>query len=411
MSDERERDEFFNVKPFVFPLGAEVRGRERGALEPQPGGIPPLFPDEVKPKIPFVEADPNGIRAEPELELRPAIEILSFETFIGERDEQADPLLGSSDDMILSAGGVLLMYGDGGAGKTTLSVDAAFHLAAGDDWIGLDTGTPLNVILIENEGPRQPFRERLERKAEAWQGSPFAANLHVLKEPWTRFEFSSVEQRQGLAEAVDLLEADVVMIGPLASVGASGAGTPDDVSEFELLIGDLRARASRQFALWIVHHENKSGDVSGAWERWPDTLVHIQAQGNGHTKLVWRKARWASTLHGTSSDLVWREGFSFETADPPDRDLRSEIIAWIEPVGWSTLEEIRKKESGIGAQKDKVRAVLEGLVVEGVLEFAQGAQAGRRHPGAKCWRLRSTIEVDEDEIERLLEKYDGELGG
>ena len=46
-----------------------------------------------------------------------------------------------------------MVYGDGGAGKTTLCLDLACHLAGGDEWLGIDVAAPLSVLLIENEGP------------------------------------------------------------------------------------------------------------------------------------------------------------------------------------------------------------------------------------------------------------------
>ena len=35
-----------------------------------------------------------------------------------------------------------MFYGDGGAGKTTLAIDLAFHLAAGEDWLGIPVRGP-----------------------------------------------------------------------------------------------------------------------------------------------------------------------------------------------------------------------------------------------------------------------------
>ena len=38
---------------------------------------------------------------------------------------------------LIPEGGDVMVYGDGGAGKTTLCLDLACHLAAGDDWLGI----------------------------------------------------------------------------------------------------------------------------------------------------------------------------------------------------------------------------------------------------------------------------------
>jgi hypothetical protein len=48
----------------------------------------------------------------------------------------AEPLVGGSDSNLIPEGGLVMVYGDGGAGKTTLTADLEMHLAAGDAWLG-----------------------------------------------------------------------------------------------------------------------------------------------------------------------------------------------------------------------------------------------------------------------------------
>ena len=62
----------------------------------------------------------------------------------------------------------------------------------------------------------------------------------------------------------------------------------------------MKAATSRPYAEWLVHHTNKQGDVSGAWTRVPDTLLHVQGRGNGRAGLRVEKSRHSSRWHGTS---------------------------------------------------------------------------------------------------------------
>jgi RecA-family ATPase len=48
-----------------------------------------------------------------------------------------------------------------GAGKTTLVIDLAYHLACGDPWLGFAVDRPLQVLVIEDEGPRSSFQAPL----------------------------------------------------------------------------------------------------------------------------------------------------------------------------------------------------------------------------------------------------------
>jgi hypothetical protein len=86
--------------------------------------------------------------------------IVDFTTFVSTEEPSAEPLLGSATETILPADGMLLMYGDGGAGKTTLTIDAVSHLASGQNWLSVDVERPVKTLLIENEGPRGKFRHK-----------------------------------------------------------------------------------------------------------------------------------------------------------------------------------------------------------------------------------------------------------
>ena len=70
----------------------------------------------------------------------------------------------------------------------------------------------------------------------------------------------------------------------------------------------------------LVHHENKGGKVSGAWEGAGDTLFHVQGQGHGRTRLYVQKARWSSAHHATALNLAWTDGDGFEVEENPELD-------------------------------------------------------------------------------------------
>jgi hypothetical protein len=354
-------------------------GLGAGILEPR------TAPEEARRHL---HAVPDGAKA-PIASPAGPLRIVPLEEFTSVTEDSAAPLIGEIDDSLLTASGTLLMYGDGGAGKTTLSIDAMAHLAAGTTWLGNTIPRQLRLLLIENEGPRGPFRRRLHTKIERWDGDPFVANVHVLEEPWTRFTITESSYRHELAQQINTLQSDIIILGPLASLGAKGTGTPDEVNEFNELVNDLRYHAAYPFSLWIVHHENKQGDVSGAWERWPDTLVHVSAQGNGRTRVHWRKVRWSSRLHNTSINLLWGDNASFTIDEARVRDLHTELLeAFQNDDRWRTA---REAAGLIGANQDNVRDALMALVETEQMSVQIGPE-GRR-PNAKCWRLKTDSEA------------------
>lgn len=236
------------------------------------------------------------------------VHVVSFDTFTAVDEASDTPLLGTSDQTILPLGGTLMMYGDGGSGKTTVSIDIVVHMAAGRSWMDFPVPRPVRTLLIENEGPRGKFRRKLAEKARTWPGPPFTQNISVMEEPWTEFNLREESHRQGLADVIGRDDIDIVMMGPLVSLGMIGEGQSSGITEFMELVSDIREKASRPWTLWIIHHESKSGDVSGAWSKVPDTLIRVDAITHGWTRMTFRKVRWASDFHGKVMNMEWKEG-------------------------------------------------------------------------------------------------------
>jgi hypothetical protein len=138
-----------------------------------------------------------------------------------------------------------------------------------------------------------------------------------------------------------------------------GAGTPAEVREFVVLLNAMRAQVKHPVAVILVHHDNKSGQVSGAWGPIPDTLVHVALMGHGRTRLLWEKARWASAIHGTSQNLRWAEGESYELEEREEISedtIREALLAAIaEHPGVGSWRQIREKLRGNDADKARIR--------------------------------------------------------
>lgn len=297
----------------------------------------------------------------------PGLRFVPLSEFVEVDEPGAEALLGDSDDVLIPQGGDVMVYGDGGAGKTTLCVDLAFHLAAGDDWCGVEIPKAVRVAIVENEGPRPLFRQKLRRKAEAWRGSDIGDRLLVLDHPWAAFTFADPAHRAWLAEAIVSFGVGIVFIGPLTRIGMNQAGTLQETRDFASLLADVRARAERPVTFAVVHHENKSGQVSGAWEGAGDLLLHVQAQGHGRTRLLVQKARWSSHWHGRSLQLLWADGESFTVAADAALDadeIADRILDAVRTKGGRSWNAI---ESAVGGNATKAKEVRDRLLEGGRL--------------------------------------------
>jgi hypothetical protein len=294
------------------------------------------------------------------------LEAVPLEQFAAVEEAGAEALVGEPGDVVIPVGGDVMVYGDGGAGKTTLCVDLAFHAAAGDDWLGIPVARPACVLLVENEGPRALFRAKLRRKREGWTGSLVEGRLLVVEAPWAKLSFDDQACREALATLICDHGIDVVIVGPVTRSGMNEAGTLQHVRDFMQLIAAVRELAERHVTFVLVHHENKGGQVSGAWEGSGDTLLHVQGQGHGRTRLYIQKARWSSSHHATALNLMWTDGDGFEVEDKPvldDQAIADMILAAIQDdpgAGWGQLEQMTP-----GVNRQRRRDVRDGLFAAG----------------------------------------------
>jgi AAA domain len=320
---------------------------------------------------------------------------VTLEEFVGVDEPGAQALLGDNDAAVIPEGGDVMIYGAGGAGKTTLALDLAFHLAAGEEWLGIPVPRPTRVLLIENEGPRPLLRKKLRRKREAWAGAELADRVRVFDRPWGEFSLQTEEWRQRLADVVAAHKIDVVIVGPLTRIGMNDAGTLQEVVAFMELVVDVRRLCGRPVTVILVHHENKAGAVSGAWEGSGDTLLHVKSAGNGHTVVRVQKARWSSLHSGKTLKLAWTGGEGYEV-EADERDYRTEVVQLLAKREWLTVGEIaapvEHDPPGVGAGEKTVKAILEGDPE--TFEFQTGADARAlgRSFNAKLWRLGQTAE-------------------
>lgn len=310
--------------------------------------------------------------------------LVTVEDFAAVDEPGAEPLVGAPGQIVIPEGGDVMIYGDGGASKTTLSLDLAFHLAAGDAWLGMPVPRALGVAVIEAEGPRPLLREKLRRKWDAWAGSDLGGRLRVLEAPWADFRFGDA-RAEAIADLLGDLAIDVLIIGPLTRVGMDGPGTLQEVRDFMAGVAEFRARSGRRLAVIIVHHENKGGAVSGAWEGAGDTLLHAKVSDPGRTVLNFQKARWASEWHGHTLELEWIDGEGFGVVGGEARDLVAEVERWLRDNPHRTVKEIAP---AVGAKEQAVRELLDAH--PGIFRVRTGEEAKEvdRHPSSKVWEAK-----------------------
>lgn len=323
---------------------------------------------EIEPWDEEPETPPAALEA-PAGRVPEAVVTVSGVDFISCLEDLPEALIGTPEQALLPMGGDLMLFGAGGSSKTSLTNDAIAHLCSGTRWLDLVVSRPLRVLMVENEGPRAYARLKLRKKNEGWNGSPWLHNLVVWTNPWGGMTFASKEHREALAQIIADERIDVLVVGPLATLGIEGGGTSDEIEKWRSLVAEVRNLCPRPFALWIIHHENKAGDESGAWSRPTDTLIQVSVKENGRTFLYFKKCRWSSELHQTRETLLWEGGDGFRLETPrATRDYAAEVLAVLSDQ-WMTKSAVKKESK---ARDEHVTPALASLVTMGKVETRNG---------------------------------------
>jgi hypothetical protein len=315
-------------------------------------------------------------------------EFAGYREFTAREYPAAEPLLGAPGAIIIAVGSLLMVYGADGSGKSTWSIDGIIHLAAGVDWLNLPVPRPVRVCVIENEGPPSLFQQKLDAKIAGWDGPDPTGNLFVFAGPWGEFSFADPDARAALNAYCDEHKIDLVVANPTLGLGVGPSGKPDETQQFVDWLTECGLKGERAF--WLLHHENKSGQISGDWGRHPDTKVSLQRDGNQQrTKLDWAKTRWA-TLEPEEKVvllewIVETQSYTvteLDTVGATDTELEQRIIDFLAEHPVSSTNAVW---AGVKGTNSRIRRLLDGSRFDCV--------GGPR--GSKLWLLSTTATASE----------------
>ena len=308
-----------------------------------------------------------------------------------------DPLLGDRDNILIPANGDVMFYGDGGAGKTTLCLDLACHLAAGT------TGSASPI-------PAPPRAARRERRAAP-----------LFRESRTANSTPGPRRRSATGCASSRSR------GPrsLPAKPTANCASPADrrprrrrrhhrparrlrherrrhprkrSAQFLALCADVRHRAGRPVTFVLIHHENKGGKVSGAWEGAGDTLLHVTGRGPAAPASTSRRPAGRRPGTPRRSNCVGPTAKGSRSSTSPeitDDDLAERILAAIAEhpgTGWNNVRQDpsvsatqRRQRCATGCSPTAASSTSSASTgVDNALdhcpETAAGAPAPRRRP-------------------------------
>jgi hypothetical protein len=383
-------------------------GVERGLIRRLRPNVPGLEKPDLRDLLDYLGDDPTAfvaaIEAAPVMRAATTEEgpfALPLDQFIAEVSDTPASLLGEEEEPLLPAAGLALMFGRGGKGKTTLMVEAALHMAAGVDWLGIRVPRPIRVLFIENEGPREPFRRKLDRRVVSFgHAIPDDGAIFIYTKSWGAFTLGDIAARRALRDFIEAERIDLVIGDPLSTLGMVGSGAPDETRAFVALM--VEVGLNRDVAFWLLHHprKEKAGDeidqASGDWGGKPDLMLQLDTLEGNRARLSFPKHRWSRSGRRRALVLAFdpeTEAFSVVAEEVDERDLAAEIEELLRDGKWRTVSEIaaRRDKGGIGAGRSTVKDLLEADPLKFMSRTGAEAKAAGRSPTAVIWQL---LEVD-----------------
>jgi hypothetical protein len=312
---------------------------------------------------------------------------VTFAEFVERRDENAaEPLIQTSEQgTMLPAAGLAMLSAKVHDGKTTFGVvELVLHACAGVDFVGLSFPRPVRVLVVENEGPREAFRQKLEARLTTWEhgGAP-----RVWDEPaeWGQIHLSDRDTRLAFRRVVEAHKIDLIVSDSLTRFGVSGNGTPEDTREFVKWLTEIGL--GRDLAFLLLHHprtrsENGESDlerIAGAWPPHADLIILLQKLPGNRARLSFPKTRWARGDRQPSilSFDPATESFAYIGDDQvEERDYVGELTELMADGEWWTVNTLRKPKDkgGIGAAPEAIKDALQ----DGRFEAANGDEIGER---------------------------------
>lgn len=210
---------------------------------------------------------------------------------------------------LMVRGGTTELYGRTGTGKTWLALQLIAHLMSGTPFLGrFGVPDPTHVVYVQAELDDSQLRFRLHTLAQTYpilnESGPWLPAPQVQR-------IARADRWRPIVEAVDRLDAGLLVLDPLRQMAASG-DMNNEASMSDLLdrLNDLRF--SRKTHVMVVHHARKSrvdaeGErLDGGYEEsggnravieWAEAILRIQGdpidRPSGKQQLVIEKLRGA----------------------------------------------------------------------------------------------------------------------
>jgi len=168
-----------------------------------------------------------------------------YSSEIPKREVLANPVIGKKEIIVIS--------GLPKSGKSILSLNLAFCLAKGKDWLNFTINKPIKVLIFQQEISRESYKERISIMHPAEKDLEFLENISINKERGLTIDTN--QGLQAISKAIESFRPEFIIIDPLTSFHTKKENVAEEMGAlfktFQSLVDKYET------AIFIIHHFSK----------------------------------------------------------------------------------------------------------------------------------------------------------
>lgn len=308
----------------------------------------------------------------------------------------------------IQKGGLTIVYGPPGSGKSLMMLDWAQHLQMDRYWLGRNETRKANALYVMAEG-----QFGLKQRLEAWQVEHDVDELPPVRYHIEGVTFWSPEGKENpgaeaIVAAAAALEVDVVFIDTMAAT--FGGGDENRQQDMNLYLKPLRELRNMGISVVIAHHANRGeGAIRGSSVLGgdADTIIEMRPTVDQDNP---GRVQWTTVVCRKQKDYVPFPPFrlnlkSVPLDDSPTGYERSGPV-FVQPEdSYQGPQNVDGKRINSSQRRDAMRRDMSSLV-------------GKK-PGISWRRMRDTLQgknaelavVRDELVEMKVLEYDEAEGG